>query len=218
METTNKISRQSNTLFPVFLKLEQLDVLVVGGGPVGLEKIRALSDNCPMARISLVAIQVLPELVLLQKEIPGLSIYQRAFEASDLGGRDLVFLATADTILNRQITELARARKILTNVADTPELCDFYLGSIVRKGDLKIAISTNGKSPTLAKRLKEYLQEDLPDELERVLDQLHQIRKRLQGAFSERVRRLERITSVLSRKLSKEENPAGNTEPKESGS
>jgi siroheme synthase-like protein len=88
----------------------------------------------------------------------------------------------------------------LINVADTPELCDFYLGSIVQKGHLKIAISTNGKSPTIAKRIKQVLQEAIPDSLNEVLDKLQIIRDRLKGDFSEKVKQLNQITEVLVKK------------------
>ena len=92
---------------------------------------------------------------------------------------------------------MARERRIITNVADTPDFCDFYLGSVVKKGSLKLAISTNGKSPTLAKRSREVLEDAFPDELEEVFDNLREIRKILTGDFTEKVQRLNAITSVL---------------------
>jgi uncharacterized membrane protein YfcA len=82
-------------------------------------------------------------------------------------------------------------------VADKPELCDFYLGSIVKKGDLKLAISTNGKSPTVAKRLKEVLNESLPDELDATLQQMSALRETLSGDFADKVKQLNSVTSVL---------------------
>ncbi len=89
------------------------------------------------------------------------------------------------------------------NVADTPELCDFYLGSIVDKGNLKIAISTNGKSPTIAKRMKEQLNELIPDEIEGVIQNMHSIRQDLKGDFAEKVRQLDDLTKLLSAKHEK---------------
>jgi siroheme synthase-like protein len=85
------------------------------------------------------------------------------------------------------------------NVADTPDLCDFYLGSTVKKGDLKIGISTNGKSPTLAKRMRETFEAILPDETQSLLDNLKLIRDSLDVEFSEKVRRLNEITSLMNR-------------------
>ena len=95
---------------------------------------------------------------------------------------------------------MAAQRKILVNVADTPDLCDFYLGSIVQKGSLKIAISTNGKSPTAAKRIKEVLHDALPGELDEVIDNLQKVRNRLNGNFEAKVKKLNSITKVLVEK------------------
>ena len=83
---------------------------------------------------------------------------------------------------------------MLINVADTPDLCDFYLGSVVTKGHLKIGISTNGKSPTMAKRLREYFEEAIPEDTSTLLERMHQIRDRLKGDFSEKVKALNEIT------------------------
>ncbi|MGZ4117908.1 MAG: TSUP family transporter, partial [Bacteroidia bacterium] len=86
---------------------------------------------------------------------------------------------------------------ILINVADTPDLCDFYLGSIVQKGDLKIAISTNGKSPTLAKRLKEVFNEALPDDTQESIENLNKFRDLLKGDFTNKVKELNKATAIL---------------------
>jgi len=85
----------------------------------------------------------------------------------------------------------------LVNIADKPALCDFYLGSIVQKGDLKLAISTNGKSPTVAKRLKEVLNESLPAEIDTTLQQIAELRKTLSGDFTDKVKKLNEVTAVL---------------------
>jgi hypothetical protein len=95
------------------------------------------------------------------------------------------------------VKKAAKARKILANVADTPEECDFYLSSIVQKGNLKIAISTNGKSPTVAKRVKEVLNETFPEEIEDVLQNMEQIRSTLKGDFAEKVKQLNEVTASL---------------------
>ena len=93
--------------------------------------------------------------------------------------------------------QIANAKGILVNVADTPDLCDFYLGSIVQKGNLKVAISTNGKSPTAAKRIKEVLHDALPEELDEVIENLHKVRNKLNGNFEYKVKKLNAITKVL---------------------
>jgi siroheme synthase-like protein len=188
---------EENHLFPVFFKLNRLHVLVVGGGNVGHEKVNAMLQNCPDANITVVATWFLPELETLASQHHSITLIEKEFSCGDLLGKDLVIAATNLPDLNRSVWEKAKCSKVLINVADTPELCDFYLGSIVQKGNLKIAISTNGKSPTIAKRLKQVLQEAIPDTLDEVLNKLQIIRDKLKGDFSEKVKQLNEITEVL---------------------
>lgn len=186
-----------NPLFPVFLKLNDLHTVLVGAGKVGLEKLTAILHNSPDAKVTVVALEILPEIHLLAAEYQKLVIIQKTFIDSDLDNADVVIAATNNSELNNFIRQSAHERKLLINVADKPELCDFYLGSIVQKGDLKIAISTNGKSPTIAKRIKEVLNEGLPDELDVTLQQMSALRNSLNGDFSDKVRKLNAVTSVL---------------------
>ena len=188
---------EENHLFPVFFKLSHLQVLVIGGGNIGHEKVSAMLQNCPDANITVVATHFLPALEELAQRLHTITLIQKEFSCGDFLGKDLVIAATNDHELNRTIWEQAKCSKVLINVADTPSLCDFYLGSVVQKGNLKIAISTNGKSPTIAKRLKQVLQEYLPDTLDEVLDKLHILRDRLKGDFAEKVKQLNKITEVL---------------------
>lgn len=197
LHTPTAVEEGANNLFPVFLKLEELHTLLVGAGNVGLEKLQALLANAPLARIDIVAPEVCDEVRRLAAVIPTLRLFERSFEEEDLEDKDLVVVAVNSKETSRTIREGARARRILVNVADTPGLCDFYLGSIVRKGQLKIAISTNGQSPTAAKRLKEVLQEALPGELNGVIANLHTLRNRLNGDFAGKVRQLNALTRVL---------------------
>ena len=185
-----------NTLFPVFFKLHQLDVLVVGGGYVGLEKLEAILKNSPAARVTLVAAEVLqPDIYRLAEAHPHMRVVERAFRRRDLRDRDLVFLATNDRALHERIKKITRQRRIMTNVADTPDLCDFYLSSVVKKGDLKIAISSNGKSPTLTKRIREYLEVAIPDDVQTLLDNLKEVRDQLKGDFEYKVKKLNEVTA-----------------------
>ncbi len=187
-----------NTLFPVFLKLEKFRVLIVGGGYVGLEKISAVLTNSPATRVTLVGASISTEIWDYVRDFPQVVLVEKRFEPADLDQQQFVIAATDDPALNETIRNLATERGILCNVADTPDLCDFYLSSIVQKGDLKIAISTNGKSPTIAKRLKETFREALPEELDQVLQNMPAIRRRLKGDFSEKVRMLNEITASLA--------------------
>jgi len=186
-----------NQLFPVFLKLNNLHTVLVGGGNVGLEKLTAILNNSQKANVTVISKTFLPEIHELAAQYPGLTIVQKSFTDNDLDTAEVVIAATNDSELNKYVRQSAHDRKLLINVADKPELCDFYLGSIVKKGDLKLAISTNGKSPTVAKRLKEVLNESLPDELDATLQQMSALRETLSGDFADKVKQLNSVTSVL---------------------
>jgi precorrin-2 dehydrogenase / sirohydrochlorin ferrochelatase len=193
-----------NNLFPIFLKLENLHTLIVGGGYVGLEKITAVLDNSPEATVTLVSPEIRQEIRDIAAGNKRLSLIERKFEDGDLMEKDLVIVATNDKEENKRIKFVAREKHMLCNVADTPPLCDFYLSSVVRKGNLKVAISTNGMSPTMAKRLKEVLTDALPDNLETAMEQLKAVRDMLKGDFAYKVEELNRITSVLVEKSDEE--------------
>jgi uncharacterized protein len=188
----------SNNLYPIFLKLETLQVLLVGAGNVGLEKLTSILTNSPLAAVTIIAPLIKPEIRILIKDFPNCKIIERAFLETDLECKQLVLCATDDNALHLQIKLLANSKGLLVNVADKPELCDFYLGSIVQKGDLKIAISTNGKSPTIAKRIKEVLHETIPEEIDDLLGAMQKIRNKMSGDFTEKVKALNEITKKLS--------------------
>ncbi len=192
MQTTE---REGNLLFPVFLKLEELNLLIVGGGNVGHEKLSAVLRNSPAAPVTLVSREINQEVRDLAGQYPNVELIERSFANEDLNGRDIVIAATDDKALHERIRAEAKVRKVLINVADTPALCDFYLGSVVKKGDLKIAISTNGKSPTLAKRMREFLEASLPDSTQELLDNLSSIRARIEGDFQAKLKALNEVTS-----------------------
>lgn len=186
-----------NNLFPIFLKLEEQEVLLVGAGNVGLEKLTAILKNSPATKVTVVATNVSLGVQAFATAYSNVTVEEKAFDEADLDGKDIVVAAVNNKETSKVIRNLAKERKLLVNVADTPELCDFYLGSIVQKGAVKIAISTNGKSPTMAKRLKEILNSALPGEIDNVVENLAKIRTKLNGNFSEKVKQLDAITSVL---------------------
>lgn len=189
---------ERNELFPIFLKLKQLRLLLVGGGYVGMEKLQAVVSNSPSAVITVVATQISDEIKELAKEYSTITLIEKPYGISDLDNKDLAIAAINDPIVSRQVAMDARSKGILVNAADKPELCDFYLGSVVQKGNLKIAISTNGKSPTIAKRLKEVLSETLPDEIDTLLNSMQTIRNKMSGDFTEKVKQLNELTKNLS--------------------
>lgn len=190
-----------NELFPIYVKLHQIQTLLVGAGNVGLEKLQAILANSPKAKVHIVAAEVSTEVHTLVQGKENIEVSERAFDESDIKNVDLIILATNNTTLNADIRQLASKHHILLNVADKPSLCDFYLGSVVCKGNLKIGISTNGKSPTIAKRIKEFLNELLPEEIDETLELMGQLRDNLKGDFQEKVRALNAHTKdVLVKK------------------
>lgn len=191
-------SKDTNKLFPIFLKLEELNVLVVGGGKIGLEKLNAIINNSPATPVTIVAGNISNKIKTLAQKYPNVLLKEKSFEPADLDDKDIVIVAINDKATSIHIRSLAKEKKILANVADTPDLCDFYLSSIVQKGNLKIAISTNGKSPTMAKRLKETLDDVLPNKLNKILNNMETIRKKMNGNFADKVKKLNEVTSLLA--------------------
>lgn len=196
-----------NNLFPVFIKLERLRLLIVGGGNVCLEKLQAVLQNSPATPITVVAPAINDAVRALAGLHPTILLVERPYHPGDLAYADIAIVAVNDRGVSETIARDAKEKGILVNVADTPDLCDFYLSSIVRKGSLKIAISTNGKSPTIAKRLKEEIGGMIPDEMESVLENMQAIRQKLNGDFPEKVRRLNDLTKVLVAKQAVPEIP-----------
>lgn len=185
----------SNSLYPVFLKLENLSLLIIGGGKIALEKLESVLGNSPETSIKLVAKEIIPEVRSLQDQFVNITLHERAYNDDDFNDTDLAIIAVNDIVLAEQIRNDAHQKNVLVNIADKPDLCDFYLGSIVKKGSLKIAISTNGKSPTIAKRLRETFTETIPDEMDLVLDNMQSIRNQLKGDFNYKVTELNKITT-----------------------
>ena len=185
-----------NPLYPIFLLPHRLNILVVGGGNVALEKLTSLMKNSPEANVKLVGANIFPETKSYLNELQ-IPFEEKFFEESDLEGINILFVAINIKEDSAKIRAIAKTKNILVNVADTPDLCDFYLGSVVTKGDLKIGISTNGKSPTLSKRIREYMEEALPNSTQDLIDNLGKIRSTLTGDFQSKVEQLNAITKNM---------------------
>ena len=206
-EITGSETKAGNRLFPVFVKLERLRLLIVGGGNVCLEKLQAVVQNSPATPVTVVATQIGAPVRALAQLHPNIRLLERPYHPSDLEYADIAIVAVNDREISQSVAKDAKMNGVLVNVADTPDLCDFYLSSIVRKGHLKIAISTNGKSPTIAKRLKEEIGGMIPEEMDSVLDNMQTIRGQMNGDFPEKVRRLNQLTEVLVAKRGLEAEP-----------
>ena len=185
-----------NNLYPVFLKVHNLNTLIVGGGNVGLEKLTFLLKSSPDAKVTVLSKDFHPDLVTLAKDFD-VQLIEDTYQQASLEKRQIVIAATDDVAVNEQIYRDCRERSILVNVADNPPFCDFYMGGIVTKENLKIAISTHGKSPTTAKRLRQFFEEFLPENMNDLLENLHAYRQTLGGDFEEKVNRLNELTKGL---------------------
>ncbi len=189
-----------NTLFPVFLKTEELRFLVIGGGKVGLEKTRTLLKQNEHTRITVISPEIREELKLLASQHSNIHLQDRFYDEKDLDDADVVLITTNNAELNREIRDAAHRRKLLVNAADQPDLCDFYLGSTIEKGNLKIAVSTNGKSPVLARRFREYLEESIPDNVDESIENLNKFRNHHKGDLQARLQDLNLATKALTDK------------------
>ena len=193
---------ERNELYPVFLKVNQLNILVVGGGNVGHEKLHFLFKSSPNAQVEIVAKWFLPETEELARK-HGAKLTKGRYKRKYLKKRHFVIAATNDAKLNKRVYRDAKKRFLLANIADTPELCDFYMGGIVNKGHVKIAISTNGKSPTTAKRLRQFFEEVIPENVNEMVENLNEYRKSIKGDFEAKVQQMNSITESLIYKKEK---------------
>lgn len=141
--------------YPVHLDIKNRNCLIVGGGAVGTRKVNTLLE-CG-AHVTVVSPDPTSQLTRLASE-GSITLKRRAYRSDDLSGMFLVIGATDVETLNRQISKDAERAHILCNIADRPEVCNFILPSIVRRGDLVITISTSGKSPALAKHLRQKME------------------------------------------------------------
>jgi precorrin-2 dehydrogenase/sirohydrochlorin ferrochelatase len=187
-----------NTLYPVFLKVAELHVLIVGGGNVGLEKLTFLLKSSPNARVTVVSKEFLPEIRSFSRDFQ-VNLIEAPYDKSHLAGKQIVIGATDDLQVNLTIHQDCKKENILVNLADNPPYCDFYMGGIVTKGNLKLAISTNGKSPTAAKRLRQFFEEILPENIDEMLENLNLYRKTLRGDFEEKVNKMNELTKEMIR-------------------
>ena len=162
--------------YPVHLDINNRNALVVGGGGVGTRKVRTLlACGARVTVVSLEASRQLRDLATSGKIV----LEERSYQSDDLNGMFLVIGATNDETLNKQISSDADRLNTLCNIADRPEVCNFILPSIVHRDDLVITISTSGKSPALAKKLRKSLENQFGEEYGTLLRLMGAIRKKL---------------------------------------
>jgi precorrin-2 dehydrogenase/sirohydrochlorin ferrochelatase len=189
-----------SSLFPMFVKLDGRRCLVVGAGKVGEPKIGALLDTG--ARIHVIALEA-SEAVHEWANAGKITLEIRAFAAEDLDGIFLAVVATASSAVNGSIYREAQKRGVLCNVVDVPELCDFYYPAVVRRGDLQIAISTSGQSPSLAQKLRQQLERQFGPGYARWVAELGETRRLVLASDLDPKRKSELLHSLASREALK---------------
>jgi precorrin-2 dehydrogenase/sirohydrochlorin ferrochelatase len=181
--------------YPVSLILEETSCLVVGGGTVALRKIESLL--AAGARVTVVSPKMSPDVEALEK----VELLQREFQPEDLLGKFLVISATDDRSVNEAVARAAKERGILVNVVDVPELCNFFVNSLVHRGDLAISVSTGGASPALAKRIRQELEEQYGEEYAFFLELMREYRPRIIERFPDPQRRQKVFEGIVSSKI-----------------
>lgn len=184
------------SLFPIFLKLQGKRCLIVGAGNVGEPKIEGLLETG--ARVRVVALQASPA-VREWARAGKIELELRAYNADDLRDVFLAVVATSSRALNERVYREAQAHGVLCNVVDVPDLCDFYYPSVVRRGDLQIAVSTAGQSPSLAQKIRQQLEKQFGPGYAAWVAELGETRKLILASPLDKQQKLELLHSLASR-------------------
>lgn len=190
---------ERNNLYPIFLKAQSLNILIVGGGYVAEEKLTFLLKSSPDAKVTMVSKMFRDETVALAKK-GDVTLIEDKYRKKYLKGKHIVVATTNKPKVNIKVHKHCRAKSLLVNVADNPPYCDFYMGGIVTKGNVKVAISTNGKSPTTAKRLRQFFEDVIPENVDDLVKNLNEYRKTIKGDFEQKVEKLNEFTKGLIEK------------------
>ncbi len=196
------------SMYPLFVKLDNERVVVVGAGKVATRKIATLL--CYSSQVCVVAPEATDEVCQWAKKSE-IEYYERCFEESDLDNALLVIAATSDTNVNTAIYKAAKARSMLVNIVDVPHLCNCFIPSIMQRGKLQIAVSTSGASPTLAKQIRQKLEQEYPswwsDYIELMAEVRLMVKKRLPESIEVRSKIFESLTVPAIRKGFEEGHP-----------
>ena len=184
------------SLFPMFIKLTGRQILVVGAGKIGEQKIEGLLETG--ARVRVVALDATSS-VREWARSGKIELELRAFANDDLQRAFLVVVATSSRTLNERVYHEAQRLGVLCNVVDVPDLCDFFYPSLVRRGDLQIAISTGGRSPSLAQKIRQQLEKQFGPGYAAWVAELGETRKLILESDLDKERKLDLLHSLASR-------------------
>jgi len=193
------MTEERNNLYPIFLKAKSLNILIVGGGNVAEEKLTFLLKSSPDAHVTMVSPMFREGTIALSKK-GCVTLIEDFYHKRYLTGKHMVVATTDIPEINVGVWQDCRALSKLVNVADNPPYCDFYMGGIVTKGNVKVAISTNGKSPTTAKRLRQFFEDVIPENIDDLVKNLNEYRKTIKGNFEQKVEKLNEFTKGLVEK------------------
>jgi precorrin-2 dehydrogenase/sirohydrochlorin ferrochelatase len=196
MVRRNQQEEVVTSLFPMFLKLAGRQCLVVGAGKVGEPKVAGLLETGALIRV--VALDASPAVRDWARE-GKIELELRAFTPDDLDGAFLAVVATNSRSLNERVYHEAQRRRVLCNVVDVPDLCDFFYPSVVRRGDLQIAISTSGQSPSLAQKIRQQLEKQFGPAYAAWVAELGETRKLILASDLDKERKLDLLHSLASR-------------------
>jgi precorrin-2 dehydrogenase/sirohydrochlorin ferrochelatase len=159
--------------YPMFLNISGKRCVVIGGGQVARRKVRTLLEHG--ASVEVISPDLCPELNKLA-ETGEVKVHRRRYQAGDLPGAFLVIAASDDSEINRQVVKEAKGKSVLVNATDDPENSDFIAPSSVRRGDMTIAISTTGRSPALARKIRTRLEKEFGDEYASLVNLIAEVR------------------------------------------
>lgn len=188
-------SSTETTYFPLFLDISKKRVLVVGGGRVAERKVRTLLKF--KAKIKVISPEVTKGLERI-KDKGLIELERKNYEENDLLGVDLVISATNNRMLNKKVSSDAKKMGIYANIVDDPELCDFIMPSIVKRGPLILAISTSGKAPLFSKKLRKDLEKMISKEYVKYLSKILRLRREIQKKVKEKKLRERMLKAILN--------------------
>ena len=181
--------------FPLCINLEDKRFLIVGYGRIAKRKLKAISEFTSNIKI------ITKE--LMEEELgKGIEIVNKCFDEKDLEGVDFVITATGNREQDEAVVASCKAKGIPVNAADDREECDFFLPGIIKRGNLVVSVSTSGKSPAYSRHLREQIEDVIPDNIEKVLDILGELRKSLPSKLDSQVERSQIYNYVMSKLLS----------------
>ena len=182
--------------FPMYMDMEKLKVLLVGGGAIATEKLEKLVDFTN--EITVITKELGPETQRIVKD-HCLTLYQRAYRRGDIEGFDIVIVATDTVDLHKAIYEESRGTRVLVNSVDDTAYCDFIFPSYIKRGDLTISFSTSGASPAFAKQIRRYFERVIPESVDDFLQKM----KRLRSELPKGKERMQHFEAMVSEYMTK---------------